>query len=317
MLQDFFYLFFYLLKLSNTISELNKFFKKFLKEYNQSAFLVCCEFTGHYTYPLCFVCEDLGIDLWLASPYQIKHSCGLVRGKTDKIDSRRIADYAFRFQDKCRLYSLPDKKLASLKVLVSERDLYVSHKIALQGQLTDQKNFMSAMDYSRKSKRLKGLLKGLDKNISTIDKEIEKFINNDATLSNQHKLLTSVDGVGTITAAKMIAVTNAFKNFDDARSFCCYAGVAPFEYTSGSSVHSKRKVSHKADKSIKSILHMAAMSVLRMKNSELKKYFDRKVAEGKNKMLVLNAIRGKLILRMFAVIKQNRTFDKNYQHAVA
>jgi transposase len=173
------------LKLSNAISELKKFFKKFLKDYNQDELLICCEFTSHYTYPLCFVCEDFGIDLWLESPYQIKHSSGLVRGKNDKVDARRIADYAIRFQDKSRLYSLPDKNLASLKALVSERDLCISHKIAIQGQLTDQR-------------RLKRHIKELEASILAVDEQTAKLISDNETLSNQHKLLCSVDGIGTI-----------------------------------------------------------------------------------------------------------------------
>jgi transposase len=116
--------------------------------------LICSEYTGHYTFPLCFVCEDLELDLWLENPYQIKHSQGLQRGKNDKVDARRIAEYCSRFQDKARLFCLPDNNISSLKVLLSERDMYVSDRAKYQGQLTDQQNFMSASDYANKSERL-------------------------------------------------------------------------------------------------------------------------------------------------------------------
>ena len=122
----------YEIVLSNTISELKRFFRKFFKEHNSDEILICCEHTGHYTYTLRCVCEDLRLDLWLESPYQIKHSSGLQRGKNDKVDARRIVDYAIRFQDKFRLYSLPDKNISSLRVLVSERDMYISHKSTYQ-----------------------------------------------------------------------------------------------------------------------------------------------------------------------------------------
>ncbi|MFC0876770.1 transposase, partial [Saccharicrinis sp. FJH2] len=110
---------------------------------------------------------------------------------------------------------------------------------------------------------------------------------------------------------KMILETNAFRDFKDPRKFCCHAGVAPFSYTSGSSIRSKRKVSKRADKSIKALLHMAALSAIKTKG-DLGQYYARKVAEGKNKMTVLNAIRAKLVLRMFAVIKNDRLFIQNY-----
>jgi transposase len=137
-------------------------------------------------------------------------------------------------------------------------------------------------------------------------------------LSNQHKLLCSIDGVGEKTAVKMIVETNAFKDFDNARKFCCHAGVAPFEYSSGSSIRSRNRVSNKADKSIKALLHMAALVVAtRKKNGELREYYLKKIAEGKNKMSVLNAIRAKLVMRMFAVVRNEKCYQKNYQFSFA
>ena len=121
----------------------------------------------------------------MENSFHLKHSLGLHRGKNDRVDARRIAEYCNRFQDKAKLYSLPDKKIASLKILLRERDLYMSHKSTYQDQLTDQKNFMSDADYARKSKRLQGLIAELKENISAIDKEIEKLIESDETLSNQ------------------------------------------------------------------------------------------------------------------------------------
>ena len=60
---------------------------------------------------------------------------------------------------------------------------------------------------------------------------------------------------------------------------------------------------------------MAALSTLRTKG-ELRQYFDRKVDEGKNKMSVINAIRGKLIHRIFAEVKENRPYEKIYQNSL-
>ena len=138
------------------------------------------------------MCDGFGLSLWLENPYQIKHSLGVHRGKNDKVDALRIADYAIRFQDKKRLYSLPDKSIASLKILLSERDMYISHKSTYQGQLSAQQDFMSASDYA---KRLRKLLADLATNISAIDKKIDAFIDGDETLSKQHQQLCSIDGI--------------------------------------------------------------------------------------------------------------------------
>jgi len=306
--------------LPNTVSEIRSLFRSLLKTHvsEVSCLLVCAEYTGQYTYPLCCACEELSLDLWLENPAQIKYRSGIQRGKNDRLDARKIATYALRYQDKVQLFSLPEKNIASLKQLVSERDMYMTDKGKYQGQLTDQKHFMNKEDYERKSKRLKKLIRELEARILEIEQEIEHLIDSDETLSNQHKLLCSIDGIGDRTAVKMIVETNAFKDFDNARKFCCHAGVAPFKYDSGSSVRSRSKVSNRADKSIKSLLHMAALVVAtRKKEGELRNYYLRKVAEGKNKMAVLNAVRAKLVLRMFAVIKNNSAYEKNYVFSLA
>ena len=111
--------------------------------------------------------------------------------------------------------------------------------------------------------------------------------------------LESVEGVGKVVALNMIVCTEAFTRFDDPRKFNCFAGLAPFSYTSGSSLHSRARVSHRADKTMKRLLHLAAVSVIRKKEGELKAYYERKVAEGKNKMVVA---------RMFAVIRKNQFY---------
>lgn len=302
----------------NTTPAIKSSLKKLINEYQieLSDVLVCAEYTGQYTYPLSCACEEMGIGLWLENPAQIKHSTGVHRGKNDKIDAQRIASYAIRFQDRARLFSLPEKCIISLKLLVSERDMYTADKSKYQAQLTDQKRFMNKEDFQKKSKRLKKLIGELNKIILIIDKEITCLIDNDKTLSNQHQLLCSVDGIGERTSIKMIVVTNAFKDFNNPRKFCCHAGVAPFSYISGSSQHSQNRVSDRADKSVKVLLHMAALSVISWKRGEMYDYYLRKVAEGKNRMTVINAIRAKLVYRMFAVIKHDRIYEKKYANTL-
>jgi len=302
----------------NTVSDITKWLKGALNKQKSDAcdVMVCAEHTGQYTYRLVCACESLKIDLWLENPLQIKRSFGAKRGKDDKTDARRIAEYAWRFADKAQYYKLPDKKIASLRQLISERDLYLSDKAKYQGQLTDQKGFMSDADYRLKSKRLRSLIKNYEDIITAIDEEIEKLINEDDTLRRQSEILQTIPGVGKVVARKMIAVTNSFKNFDDSRKLCCHVGVAPFQYTSGSSVHSKNRVSKRADRSTKSLLHMAALSAIRC-SGEFKEYFNRKVAEGKNKMLIINNIRAKIVLRMFALISKNEFYNKNYSFSLA
>ena len=220
----------------NTINSIQETLKKKQKEHSidASELLLCAEYTGQYTYPLCCVCEDMKMGLWLENPAQIKYRSGVQRGKNDKLDARKIAFYAIRFIDDARLFSISERSIEALKQLISERDLYVVDRGKYQGQLRDQEHFMNKSDYLSKSKRLKRLIEELDCVIKEIEEQIKSIIDKDPELRNLHKLLCSIDGVGDKTETKMIVVTNAFKDFNNPRKFCCHAGVAPFSYESGS-----------------------------------------------------------------------------------
>lgn len=272
-------------------------------------FLICAEHTGQYTYPLICACKSIDCRLWIENPTQIKYSSGMNRGKNDKVDAKRIAIYASRFCDKAKFYKRPAEELTRLTQLESERVVYRADLSKYRGQLTDQKDFMPKEIYTCKSKRLRTLISTLEQIIKTIEEEMNTIIESSKVLSHQMKLLTSIDGIGPVVAMNMIIITEAFTRFENSRQFCCYAGVAPFAYTSGSSQHSKCKVSQKACKYIKSLLHLSAVSIAHRKGGDLRAYFDRKVEEGKNKMTVLNAVRAKLIARMFSVVRRDEFYS--------
>ena len=152
--------------------------------------------------------------------------------------------------------------------------------------------------------------------MAAIEAKIDELFSDDAQLSRLYELISSVDGVGKCIAGQVIVDTNEFKNIKEGKAYACYSGVAPFEHRSGSSVHLRSRLSHLANKCTKTLLHMAALSPIRMAG-ELKDYYQRKVAEGKNKMSVMNAIRNKLILRVFACVRNNKVYQKNYLHTLA
>lgn len=146
--------------------------------------------------------------------------------------------------------------------------------------------------------------------------EQSPLIKNDPELNRLFYLLTSIVGIGTVTATGFILTTHAFTDGKTAKQFACYAGVAPFPYQSGSSVRGRTRVSPMADKQMKTLLHLSAMTAIRAKG-ELRDYYQRKVGEGKNKMAVLNAVRNKLIGRAYAVVSKNQEYDKTYTYSLA
>jgi transposase len=134
----------------------------------------------------------------------------------------------------------------------------------------------------------------------------------DEELNQQAKLIKTVPGVGKVLSWTMLAKTEGFKTIVEPRKMACYSGVVPFDNQSGTSIRGKKRVSSLADKNIKSILHLAAMSAIRL-NNDLGAYYKRKIAQGKNKMSVINAVRNKIIHRIFAVIKSQTPYKINLE----
>lgn len=304
---------------SNSQKAISAYLRTMLKKFDIpiDKVVICAEHTGQYTYPLICVSKLFQMVLWLEDATKIKYSQGLSRGKNDKVDAHRIAVYAERYGDCVKPYAMSSEEIERLKQYASERSLMLSDRAKYTSQLTDQKEFMHKMIFESKAARLMVVINALNKAIAEIDDLIMLTIKDSKLLNRQMELLTSIDGIGEKTALKMIIATEAFTSFDNARKFCCHAGVAPFAYTSGSSQRSKNKVSHRADKSIKTLLHLSALTICNMKGHFLYKYYVRKVAEGKNKMSVINAMRAKLVIIMFAVIKNDTLFSRNFRNSLA
>lgn len=303
---------------SNDVKSLKKTFKSALRTIGATMeeVLVCAEYTGRYIYPLTVACQELDIFLWLDDPTRIKNSMGLTRGKNDAIDAVRIAEYAYRYNDKAVRYAVANQALVTMKNLLADREFLLIDKKRYQSQITDQKKYMAPDDFKHKNSRWKKVIKSIDEQIAAIDAEIEGIIAADPVLTRQKELLKSVDGIGDRIAINMIAITGGFTRFKDARHFCSFAGLTPYKYDSGTSVRSKAKISKRANQTMKTLLHLSALNVAtRMKDGEYKDYYERKIKEGKHMMCVINVIRAKLVHRMFSVIRRDELYTKQYTPA--
>lgn len=299
---------------TNDLSGIKSVIKKLKKEYgcDPGGIVFCMEHTGIYNQHLLNLFEKEKFMLWLESSMQIKKSLGMQRGKSDRIDALRIAMYAFRFRDNINLWQPPRTIIRHLKNLSALRTRLMRAIKLLQLPLKEQAFFFNKKDAKEISDNCKASLKSLKKDLEKVNEQIQDVILADERLNKLFQLMTSIPCVGPVTTTEMIITTNEFKNFSHASQYACYAGVAPFEHSSGTSVRGKTRVSHMANKTIKTILHMAAVSSIHI-GGEMQEYFERKVKEGKNKMCVLNAIRNKLIKRIFAVVQRNEPYKKNYQ----
>lgn len=247
--------------------------------------LICLEHTGIYNYPLLDTFARATYCIWLESGKQIRYSMGVQRAKTDAVDALNIARYALKNQRECRLWKPESKLLTQLKALAALRSRLIAAQNQLSLPLKEAKSFADKDLIKNLEKAMAASLKALDKDLQQVNKQIQELIKNDPHLNDLFNLLTSIAGIGAVTATQFILTTQAFSDGKNAKQFASYAGVAPFPYQSGSSVRGRTKVSPMADKDMKSLLHLSAMGAIRTKG-ELQDYYQRKVKEGKNKINV-------------------------------
>ena len=278
--------------------------------------VVCMEKSGIYNTPLLNHLSATEIQVWLESPQQIKHSMGITRGKSDIVDAARIAKYCYTHQREMQAWKPAREVVVRLKQLNTMRERLVKTIQQLTVPIAEDEKFLEEKLVKLEKKMFRASITAMKNDLKRIDEEIAKVIDSDLQLKELYGLVTSVDFVGPVIACAVIAVTEEFTAFTDPRKFACHCGVAPFEHTSGTSVKGRTKVSKKADMRLKKLLHLAAVSSI-ARAGEMREYYDRRTAEGRSAMSVLNAIRNKIIRRIFAVVSRGTEFRRDYQNALA
>jgi len=272
--------------------------------------LLVMEHTGLYSHVFEQYLYRRQISFSKQNALAIKRSMGIVRGKTDKIDARRIATFGFEKRHLLQVEVPQEKELQSLQQLHSTRERLVKLRAALLNAVKEYRHMgLSEKDGVVLSQTR--LIKQFDKEIALLQAKVSKIIEQEDALHQSFKLLKSIKGVGEVLATATIIKTRNFKKFTDPRKFACFCGTAPFEHSSGTSIKGRTRVSHLADKKMKTLLDLAAKSAIQH-DAELKQYYQRKTAEGKSKMSTINVVRNKIIYRMFAVIKRKSIFIDHY-----
>jgi transposase len=291
------------------IVKLEEFLKK--QGLNMEETLFCMEHTGIYCRLLSHYLTENKYNVWLEMPVNIIRSLGMQRGKNDVIDAKRIAEYACLRKEKTVLWQPPREVVIQINDLLTLRDRLVESRKSLKQPIKELLD--AGLKDAAKLIESKCIitLNAIDKEIKQIEKDLDNKINKDSNLKRLFKLATSVPGIGKITAMYMLYCTNEFTLYLNPKKLACYCGIAPFEHTSGTSIRGKTRVSHFANKKLKKLLHLVALSTLK-KNKDLSAYYIRKIGEGKGKMLVINAIRNKIIHRLCAVMRRGTPYQADY-----
>ena len=161
-------------------------------------------------------------------------------------------------------------------------------------------------------KAYKTAIEGIAQSIKKIEQLIKESISTNASFKHHYELLITVPGIGHLTAVYLICCTNNFAGKISGKQLACYAGVVPFEHSSGISVWGRSRVHKMANKDLKKLLHLSALSAIK-NHAEFAQYYQRKKAEGKHSLSILNAVRNKIVLRAVAVVNNQKAYVNNQQ----
>lgn len=279
----------------------------------QGSCYICIEHTGLYSLSLAHFLESRQLDFVLESALRIKRSIGLQRTKTDQADALAIAQYAARFHKQHKTRSLPVTSLIRLQALLSLRSRLVRYRHGL----TISANELSSCMEDRFADVIQGhtipVCEQINMELRKVDRMIDQLIQAEAELKRIDALVQSIKGIGPVISAHLLVYTNAFTAFDKARALACYIGIVPFKHRSGTSIRRPDRISFLANRKLKTLLSTAAVVAIRF-DPQIKAYFNRQVQRNKAPGWIYNAIKNKLVHRIFAVVKRGTPYVVVDQH---
>lgn len=270
---------------------------------------LCMEHTGLYGHDFRKWLESEGVTYFMVAPrkmhrYEIPENVnGLGHVKSDRMDAYKIAIYCYHTSGSLRPSRMPPEALFQLKRLLAERRQYVTQR-QLYKQLEKD---IGVYDSKASQDRRESVRGKLDDAVKHLESEMDELIRSDAGLKRNYELLTSVIGVGRIVATTAIVLTENFTSIDNPRTYASYLAVAPYRKESGTSIRCAPRTGKAGFKQAKADLSVCALCALRC-DPGIRSYWNRKKKEGKASGVVLNAIKFKLIERMFAVVRRNKPY---------
>ena len=276
--------------------------------------MVCLEYTGQYSYQVSVFLSSKEYNFSIVPGLEIKKSMGIARGKNDKVDAFKIAEYGFLRRDTLPQYEQPSKAMVKLQRIVSLRDHLVKVNTGYKSTFVELKSIYKLKDRKEVTATLKKLIETNKVQVKKLEGIMIEIINSSNKMKTQFQLVNSVVGIGPIVSCYFLITTQCFTKFENSRKYACYCGAAPFTHQSGTSINRKSRVNHFANKKMKTLLHLSACVAIQY-DPEIRSYYERRIALGKSKLSTINIVKNKLIGRVFAVIKSNKPYVVLGKHA--
>lgn len=267
------------------------------------------EATGVYHESLAYFLRNKDLEVSIVLPNKISNYARslTVKTVTDKTASEAIAQ--FGLERKLDRWEKPSPTYKKIKQLTREREQLIKERTMGKNQLHAEQ--AEAEPNKTSVSRVKKRIEFLSKQEKEILLEITALVKSDEKTSSVVELLRSLPGVGSLTAAIIVAETNGFELIRNKRQLTSYAGLDVKEKQSGTSVKGKPKISKKGNRFLRKALHLPALAAIRH-DERFKAIFVRLVSRHGIKMKAAVAVQRKLLEMMYTLFKTNEKYDKDY-----
>jgi transposase len=278
---------------------------RWLKSQQAGEAHACLEATGQYGDAIAEYLHGLGYAVSVVNPARIKHygESKLHRNKTDKADAELIAEFCLK--ENPALWEPLSPELKHLRALVRRLD-------DLQTNYQQEKNRLRSGERDPYViANLTEHVNYLEASIKALKKEIQDYIDQNPGMKSKQDLISSIPGIGDLTAAKLLAEITDISSFDGAPQLAAYAGLNPKGFRSGSSVHKKTRISKQGRSEIRSCLYMPAIVAMKY-NSVIRALKERLYERRLPMMAIVAAAMRKLLHMVYGVLKNKTPFDPDY-----
>jgi transposase len=264
---------------------------------------VCMEATGHYSELIADYLFSQQVRTSVVNPLQIKSfaRARLSRNKTDQLDARLIANYCEKMLP--RTFISRSESHKALKELTNLLDMLKAQHTQLANQLHSAQN-------EGVKKNIRKIIKTLEKEIERVEKLIAELIRSNPLLNENMALITSIPGVGKLTAYKVLSHVPDMNCFANAKQFAAFIGISPRQHQSGN-FQGKTTISRLGNSALRKSFYMAALVAKRF-NKRLQPFVKRLQTKGKAPKAIICAVMRKLAHLIFGVLKNKRPFVINF-----
>ena len=231
--------------------------------------------------------------------------------KNDATDARVIASYLSVAVAKERVqpWVAPPEEERHLRALSRRRSELVQLLTSEKNRLEKLENMSHPSEEVIKS--VKEHIQYLDEAIEALEKDISEHISNYPKLKENDELLQSIPGVGKVTSIILQGEVGDLSQFSTVKQFTSFVGLVPMEYSSGSSIWKRPRISKRGNSRIRQCLYMGAMVAVRI-NPVIRRFYEHLLSQSKCKKVALIACMRKMLHLIWGVLKHQSLFDPQY-----